>query len=310
MKDSTNALLLGMMFTQFLIFNRQIVIASLFLTELESSMVSYDRCLKITNVPQEDQRPFDPHMTDWPQHPSIEFKDFSLRYRSDTELVLNHLSFKIDAKQKIGVVGRTGAGKSTICLALCRLVEAAAGQILIGDIDISKISLENLRASIAIIPQDPTLFEGTLRYNLDPENSISDQQLIDLLKLASLDSLITRDDKGLDQHIEEKGQNLSSGEKQLICICRAILRNNKIVLMDEATANIDIKTEQTIQQLIHDKFADATVITIAHRLNTVINSDKVLVLDKGTVAEFDSPQVLMNDKLSMFYALLKKLKKS
>ena len=213
MKDSTNALLFGMMFTQFLIFNRQIVNSTMFLTELESSMVSYDRCLKITNVPQEDQRPYDPHMTDWPQNPSIEFKDFSLRYRPDTELVLNHLSFKIDAKQKIGVVGRTGAGKSTICLALCRIVEAAAGQILIGDVDISKISLENLRASIAIIPQDPTLFEDTLRYNLDPEGTVSDQQLLDLLNQASLDALIARDDKGLSQHIDEKGQNLSSGER-------------------------------------------------------------------------------------------------
>lgn len=132
------------------------------------------------------------------------------------------------------------------------------------------MSLQNLREEIAIIPQDPTLFEGTLRYNLDPQDSCSTNQLLEVLRLASLEDLVNRDDKGLEQQIEQKGSNLSSGERQLICICRAILRNNKIVLMDEATANIDIKTEETIQRLINERFKDSTVITIAHRLNTII----------------------------------------
>ena len=148
-------------------------------------------------------------------------------------------------------------------------------------------SLSDLRQKITIIPQDPTLFDGSLRFNLDPEGIYSDSYLLDLSKQASLEKLILRDDKGLDQTIEEGGQNLSSGEKQLICICRAILKKNKIVLMDEATANIDIKTEETIQSLIHEKFNDSTVITIAHRLNTIINSDKVLVMERGRVKEFD-----------------------
>ena len=283
--------------------------SSLFWAELEASMVSYDRWLKITDVPQEDETPYDKNLKDWPHNPSIEFKKFSLRYRPDSELVLKGVSFKIETNQKIGVVGRTGAGKSTLCLALCRIVEATSGQIFIDGVDISKISLQNLREKIAIIPQDPTLFEGTLRFNLDPENKSSDSELIELLKLASLENLIDRNHDGLNQQIEEKGQNLSSGEKQLICICRAILRNSKVVLMDEATANIDIKTEEAIQKLIHEKFADATVITIAHRLNTIIHSDKVLVLDKGRVAEFDTPKALMEDSSSIFSSFVQKITK-
>ena len=170
---------------------------------------------------------------------------------------------------------------------MCRIVEAHSGSIIIDGKDISDLGLSDLRQKITIIPQDPTLFDGSLRFNLDPEGIYSDSYLLDLSKQASLEKLILRDDKGLDQTIEEGGQNLSSGEKQLICICRAILKKNKIVLMDEATANIDIKTEETIQSLIHEKFNDSTVITIAHRLNTIINSDKVLVMERGRVKEFD-----------------------
>uniref|UniRef100_A0A7S3N7W1 ABC transporter domain-containing protein n=1 Tax=Euplotes harpa TaxID=151035 RepID=A0A7S3N7W1_9SPIT len=166
------------------------------------------------------------------------------------------------------------------------------------------MSLEQLRDKITIIPQDPTLFNGTLRFNLDPQNKYSDEELLELASQAALDKLIERDEKGLNQEIEEHGQNLSSGEKQLLCICRAILKKNKIVLMDEATANIDIKTEQIIQKLIKEKFEEATVITIAHRLNTIIHSDKVLVLEKGEAIEFDSPQKLLENPNSMFYALV------
>ena len=272
-------------------------------------MVSFERCFGIINVPQEDVTPYDKELENWPKISEIEFRNYSLRYRPETEIVLKSVSFKIEANQKIGVVGRTGAGKSTLCLALCRIVEAASGQIFIDGVDISKISLQNLREKIAIIPQDPTLFEGTLRFNLDPENKSSDPELIELLKLASLENLIDRNIEGLYQQIDAKGDNLSSGEKQLICICRAILRRNKIVLMDEATANIDIKTEETIQKLINERFRDATVITIAHRLNTIINSDKVLVLDKGKVAEFDTPKILMEDSSTIFYSFIQKMNK-
>ena len=285
------------------------ILGSIFWTELEAWMVSFKRCLNTINVPQENFVPYDPSLNSWPANPSIEFKDYSLRYRPETEIVLDNISFKIEANQKIGIVGRTGAGKSTICLALCRIVEAVSGKILIDGIDISKINLQNLREKIAVIPQDPTLFEGTLRFNLDPENKASDEELIELLKLASLENILNRNKDGLNQQIEEKGQNLSSGEKQLICIWRAVVRSNKIVIMDEATANIDIKTEESIQSLINERFKNATVITIAHRLNTIINSDKVLVMSKGKVAEFDTPKVLMEDQTSIFYSFIEKMNK-
>jgi len=188
-------------------------------------------------------------------------------------------------------------------------VEADEGKIVIDGVDISQMGLADLRERITIIPQDPTLFEGTLRFNLDPVGSIPDSELLRMANKASLEDLITRDDKGLDQKIEDGGKNLSSGEKQLICIIRAILRKNKIVLMDEATANIDIKTEQIIQKLINEEFADSTVLTIAHRLNTIINSDRVLVLSKGEVEEYDDPQTLLEDTESMFYSYANELKR-
>ena len=306
LKDKTDAVLMGMLFIHFLYFNVDILYGSLILTDLESNMTSYVRCQKILEIPQEDPTPFDPHLKSWVKYGKIEFIDYSLRYRPETELALKNLSFIIEPKEKIGILGRTGAGKSTISLALCRIIESNLGKILIDGVDISSISLKNLRKEITIIPQDPTLFEGTLRFNLDPEDIYSDLDLLNVLDLASLEYLVLRDDKGLYQIIEEKGQNLSSGEKQLICICRAIIRKNKIVIMDEATANIDIKTEEVIQKLIKEKFEASTVITIAHRLNTVFNSDKVLIMDRGEVVEFDRPQKLIEDKSSILYSFIKK----
>ena len=201
MKDQADPVLMGMLFIHFLYFNDDILYGSTTLIDLESNMTSYARWLNLLEIPQEDQTPLDPNLTSWPKYGKIEFIDYSLRYRPETELVLKNLKFTIEPKAKIGVVGRTGAGKSTICLALCRIVEADFGQILIDEVDISSISLKNLRREIAIIPQDPTLFEGTLRFNLDPENAHSDIDLLNVLKQASLEYLVLRDDKGLEQVI-------------------------------------------------------------------------------------------------------------
>ena len=235
----------------------------------------------------------------WPSEGVVEYKNFTLRYRPETEQVLKNLSFRVEGGEKIGIVGRTGAGKSTMCLSLCRIVEAESGSIFIDGVDISTVGLTDLREKITIIPQDPVLFQGTLKYNLDPFNECTDEEILALIRKAQLSDLVARDERGLYMEIQENGSNLSSGEKQLVCICRAVLRKNKIVLMDEATANIDISTEQTIQKLISEEFKGSTVLTVAHRLNTIADSDRVLVLSFGEVVEFDKPRKVqfMKDKM-------------
>lgn len=201
-----------------------------------------------------------------------------------------------------------------------------SGKIKIDGQSIGDHSLEQLRQKITIIPQDPTLFTGTLRFNVDPENKASDEEILELLEKAGLSHLTKRESSSstkvdletgssettdlLNLQIQEGGENLSSGEKSLLCICRAILRKNKVVILDEATANIDLTTEQKIQTLIQNEFKDCTVLTIAHRLQTIIESDKILVLDAGQTAEFDSPQELLKDPNSHFTHLVEEMKNS
>ena len=236
---------------------------------------------------------------------SISFQNYNLKYRSDTELVLKNLSFEIEAKQQIGVVGRTGAGKSTISLALWRIVEGYSGKILIDGIDISTINLNELRNNMAMISQDPSLFTGTLRFNLDPDHKWSEAHIMEVVNNCSLTDIVNRDSLGLEQVIEEGGKNLSAGEKQLVCISRAVLKKAKIIVMDEATANIDVKTEGWIQRAISTYFKGLTVIKIAHRISTVMQWDKVLVLENGRVIEFDDPQVLIKNPESQFASIVR-----
>ena len=225
-----------------------------------------------------------------------------MKYRPTTEIVLNNLSFNVNPKEKIGIVGRTGSGKSTICISISRIVELFSGKVLIDGVDISKVNLNHLRSRITVIPQDPVLFKGTLRYNLDPGNVIDPAYLEKVYKQTEMTI-------GLDKEIDEGGSNLSNGEKQLVCICRAIMRKCQVVILDEATSNIDVVTEERIQALLETFLVDSTVLTVAHRLNTIIKSDKVLVLSYGTVKEFDSPSNLMKDPESEFTKLLQELKK-
>ena len=315
---------------------------------VERMMVQVERILKMERIPQEKNDGTQKvDKAEWPSQGGVDFQDVVLRYRQNTDIVLNKLSFEVKAGEKVGIVGRTGAGKSTISAALSRIVELEAGKIVIDGVDIAKIDMQDLREQVTQIPQDPTLFTGSLRYNLDPFNKESDERIEELVKKAGLEHLLTKsaddseenkkkkNDKrkkeeieeekkylekflskedlcntGLYYKIKENGSNLSVGERQLVCIIRAILRRNKIILLDEATANIDVVTEQTIQKLIAEEFAGATVLTIAHRLNTIIKSDKVLILDKGQKVEYDSPQQLMANPDSHFSKLLKDLKKA
>ena len=239
----------------------------------------------------------------FPKTGKIEFCNFSVKYRPDTKIILKNLTFTIKSGEKIGVVGRTGSGKSTLALCLFRILEPTNGKILIDDVDITKIGLSLLREIITIIPQDPTLIEGTLRENLDPSGKYTDDEIISNIKIIGLNYLL--DEKGLDFEVKEDGKNLSVGEKQLICMVRAILRKSKIIIMDEATSSVDYNTEELIQNTILNTLKGSTILTIAHRIKTIMKYDRIFVLDKGELIEEGSPQQLIDLK-GNFYQLYDK----
>jgi len=285
---------------------------------IERQMVHLRRCFAILEIDQErDEEARVPISKTWPKRGRVTFEDVEMRYRPDTPQVLKGLSFDIEAGHKVGVVGRTGAGKSSVSVCLTRIVEIEAGKIRIDGINIHKLPIDKAREVITIIPQDPTLFNGTLRFNLDPEGNCSDNEILSLLRRAGCTELLSRESQfasedkpltnALDIELTENGSNLSSGEKQLLCICRAILRRNRIVILDEATANIDLVTEQKIQEVISTEFKDCTVITIAHRLQTIIDNDRVMVLGDGQLVEYDTPAKLLENPDSHFTKLVEEL---
>ncbi|KAK2714609.1 hypothetical protein QYM36_008984 [Artemia franciscana] len=222
-----------------------------------------------------------------------------------TKIGLHSLRLNLTIIPQIGIVGRTGAGKSSLTLGLFRLVEPAGGTIVIDDVDITKIGLHSLRLNLTIIPQDPVLFSGTLRVNLDPFEQHTDEKLWTALELAHLKSFAKSLTAGLSHEVAEGGENLSVGQRQLICLARALLRKTKILILDEATAAVDLETDDLIQATIRKEFVNCTVLTIAHRLNTIMDSNRVMVLDKGELKEFDSPANLLNNPLSMFFGMAK-----
>ena len=272
---------------------------------LERMSTSIELCEAYTNVVQEAPWKLETDKilieNKFPLSGKIQFVNYSVKYRPDTKIVLENLNFTINHGEKIGIVGRTGSGKSTLALCLCRVIEASSGKILIDDVDISLIGLSLLRNIISIIPQDPTLMKGTLRENLDPLGKSNDNIMITQLKLLDLDYLL--DEGGLDFLIKDNGNNLSAGERQLICIARSMLRNSKIIIMDEATSSIDYSTEKLIQKAILTTLKNSTVITIAHRIKTIIEYDRIFVLDKGVLVEQGSPKNLLKNKQGSFYKL-------
>lgn len=239
----------------------------------------------------------------WPQAGHLEWKSVSMRYRADLPLVLKNVSLEFFPGEKIGIVGRTGAGKSSILNALLRLTEYEEGTITLDGIDISKIGLQDLRSKIAIIPQEPMLFSGTLRFNLDPFSKYGDDEVWDALKKSNF-SKSANLSFGLDSMVADGGENFSVGQKQLICLARALLRKSKLVLLDEATASVDVETDDAIQRSIRSDFSGSTIITIAHRLMTIADYDRVMVLSFGEVVELDTPSNLLNNLNSQFSSMV------
>ncbi|XP_026805619.1 probable multidrug resistance-associated protein lethal(2)03659 isoform X1 [Rhopalosiphum maidis] len=276
------------------------------LIELDNQMISVERVIEYTNVAQEaalESSPDKKPSNEWPDKGQIVFDNFYLRYSLDAAHVLKHLNIQIQAMEKIGIVGRTGAGKSSLIGALFRLA-LNEGNITIDGIEIHEIGLHDLRSKISIIPQEPILFSGSMRKNLDPLNEYPDHALWNALEEVELKTIVEDLPDGLNSKMSEGGSNFSVGQRQLVCLARAIVRCNKILVLDEATANVDSQTDALIQKTIRNKFRSCTVLTIAHRLNTVMDSDRVLVMDAGTIVEFDHPYKLLKNKDGFFYKMV------
>ncbi|XP_065431854.1 multidrug resistance-associated protein 1-like isoform X5 [Chrysemys picta bellii] len=262
--------------------------------EIETNGVSIERVCEYEKMDKEapwimSKRP----PMGWPNKGIIEFINYQARYRTDLGLALQDVSFQTHSKEKVGIVGRTGAGKSTLTNCLFRIIERAGGKIIIDGIDISTIGLHDLRGNLNIIPQDPVLFSGTLQSNLDPFGKYSDHELWEAVELCDLKNFVQSLPKKLLHEISEGGENLSVGQRQLVCLARALLRKTKILILDEATASVDMETDNLVQSTIRREFHNCTVLTIAHRLHTIMDSERVLVLGSGRIIEFDTPHNLL-----------------
>ena len=275
-------------------------------SDIETNIVAVERIMEYRNLIQEatwdskdEQRP--PNA--WPDKGQITFDKYDMRYREGLDLVLKSISCDINSGERIGIVGRTGAGKSSLTLALFRLVEAAGGQILIDNKDTASIGLHDLRKQITIIPQEPVIFSGSVRRNLDPFDAYTDDQIWKSLEQAHLSSYVSAKQEGLEYPVTEGGENLSVGQRQLLCLARALLKKTKILVLDEATAAVDLETDDLIQATISTEFNDCTVFTIAHRINTIMEYDKIMVLDNGKIVEFDTVSNLLDHTSGIFYSM-------
>ncbi|XP_021826993.1 ABC transporter C family member 10-like isoform X2 [Prunus avium] len=269
-------------------------------------IISVERLNQYTHIPSEAPEIVEGNRppANWPDIGKVEIQNLQIRYRTDTPLVLRGISCIFEGGHKIGIVGRTGSGKSTLIGALFRLVEPAGGKIIVDGIDISTIGLHDLRSRFGIIPQDPTLFNGTVRYNLDPLSQRSGQEIWEVLGKCQLRDAV-QEKGGLDSSVVDDGSNWSMGQRQLFCLGRALLRRSRVLVLDEATASIDNATDMILQKTIRTEFADCTVITIAHRIPTVMDCTMVLAISDGQIVEYDEPMKLMKREGSLFGQLVK-----
>ncbi|KAM4618404.1 ATP-binding cassette sub-family C member 8 isoform 2-T2 [Polymixia lowei] len=241
----------------------------------------------------------------WPQQGEIQIQNLSVRYDATLKPVLKNVNAHISPGQKVGICGRTGSGKSSFSLAFFRMVDMFEGRIVIDDIDIAKLPLQILRSRFSIILQDPILFSGSIRFNLDPEMKATDEMLWEALEIAQLKPVVKSLPGGLDAMVTEGGENFSQGQRQLFCLARAFVRKSSILIMDEATASIDMATESILQKVVMTAFADRTVVTIAHRVHTILNADLVIVMKRGIILEYDRPQALLEEDDSVFASFVR-----
>ncbi|XP_059176453.1 ATP-binding cassette sub-family C member 2-like [Physella acuta] len=272
--------------------------------EFETNIVSVERMKEYSHVQQEAALviPSNRPSPSWPTSGDVTFTNYQTRYREGLDLILKGVNCHIRGGEKVGIVGRTGAGKSSLTLCLFRIIEAVSGSINIDGVNIADIGLHDLRSKLTILPQDPVLFSGTLRMNIDPFDQYSDVQLWTALERSHLKSFVAGQPDRLLYECGEEGSNLSVGQRQLVCLARSLLRRTKILVLDEATAAIDMETDALIQATIREAFRDCTIIAIAHRLNTIMDYDRILVLDAGMIREFDTPQKLIEGK-GVFYKM-------
>ncbi|KIJ23785.1 hypothetical protein M422DRAFT_275570 [Sphaerobolus stellatus SS14] len=282
---------------------------------LEQSLVAVERVKEFSDLPREPAEFIEPRPpASWPSKGECIVENLCIRYAPDLPDVLHNLNFTLNAGERVGILGRTGCGKSTLALSFFRFVEPSQGHIIVDGVDISKIGLTDLRSRLTIIPQDPTILSGTLRSTLDVFDEYEDAEIFEALRRVHLipstdvseDSEVNENVfRNLDSSVSEGGDNFSTGEKQLICMARAILKRAKVLIMDEATASVDYATDELIGRTIREEFADSTILTIAHRLRTVVDYNRVMLLDEGRIVEFDTPANLLSNPDSRFYALCK-----
>ena len=321
--DSFSSQAIALMIKYSVSFSEQMVNTFNNISDMEKSMVSFERCNEYTKIIQEEtleekrQKSYkDKSLFNWPSQGRIQFINYSCKYRPETEIVLKKLNIDINGGEKIGVVGKSGSGKSTLALALFRVIEAYQGKILIDDVNIADLTLNKLRKNMCIIPQEPTLFESTVRDNVDPLKEFTNKEIFDILEELEFFEYLDMKSKifinnnprnyiklCLNYKIKENGENISLGKKQILCFARAVLKKSKIIIMDEATASLDQKTQSIILKAIDKYFKNCTVFSIAHRIESVMNFDRIMVFDQGELKEFDKPSTLIKKNNSLFFKL-------
>ncbi|XP_047332369.1 ABC transporter C family member 3-like [Impatiens glandulifera] len=303
--ELVNSAMAGLAVTYGLSLNQSLEWLIWSLCSLENNFISVERIMQYSSIPSEaplicqQNRP----AANWPLLGEVKIHDLQVRYAPQLPLVLRGISCTFDGGKKTGIVGRTGGGKSTLIQSLFRMVEPAKGEIRIDGVDISLIGLHDLRSRLSVIPQDPTMFSGSIRSNLDPLEEFTDEKIWEALDKCQLGDDVRKKEEKLDSLVTENGENWSVGQRQLVCLGRVLLKRSKILVLDEATASVDAATDNLIQTTIREHFSDSTVITIAHRITSILDSDMVVVLDQGLAIEYDSPTRLLENKSSSFAKL-------